>query len=53
LLCFNAAVSVFLLRGWAETGYINITASPYRVSPRVLGFRWLAVSDCTGMDCAD
>ena len=32
LLCFNAAVAVFLLRGWAETGFIAITASPYRVS---------------------
>ncbi|WWD21173.1 hypothetical protein CI109_105657 [Kwoniella shandongensis] len=30
LLCFNAAVSVFLVRGWIETAYINLTKSSYR-----------------------
>lgn len=31
LLCFNAAVTVFLIKGWLETIFIHITASPYRV----------------------
>lgn len=29
LLCMNAAVTVFLFRGWMERVYIKITASPY------------------------
>jgi len=33
LVCFNAAVTTFLLRGWIEVTYIKITKSPYRVSP--------------------
>ena len=32
LVCFNAAVTTFLLRGWIEVTYIKITKSPYRVS---------------------
>lgn len=32
LLCFNAAVSVYLMRGWLETAFIKLTNSPYRVS---------------------
>ena len=32
LLCFNAAVSVYLLRGWLEAAYLKVTKSPYRVS---------------------
>jgi alpha-1,2-mannosyltransferase len=35
LLCFNAAVSVFLLKGLAETYFIYVTKSPYRVSRSV------------------
>jgi len=31
LVCFNAAVTTYLLRGWIEIAYINITKSPYRV----------------------
>jgi alpha-1,2-mannosyltransferase len=31
LVCFNAAVTTFLLRGWIEVAYIKITKSPYRV----------------------
>jgi len=31
LVCFNAAVMTFLLRGWIEVSYIKITRSPYRV----------------------
>ncbi|KAI0308111.1 asparagine-linked glycosylation 9 protein isoform a [Multifurca ochricompacta] len=32
LVCFNAAVMTFLLRGWIEVAYIKITKSPYRAS---------------------
>ena len=32
LVCFNAAVMTYLLRGWIEVAYIKITKSPYRVS---------------------
>lgn len=31
MLCFNAAVALFLIRGWLEKGYISIT-SQYQVS---------------------
>ncbi|KAJ9110467.1 hypothetical protein QFC19_001593 [Naganishia cerealis] len=32
LMILNAAVSVFLIRGWAETAYIKATTSSYRAS---------------------
>jgi alpha-1,2-mannosyltransferase len=32
LLCFNAAVGIYLVRGWIESAFIAITKSPYRVS---------------------
>lgn len=32
LLCFNAAVTVYLMRGWLEVAFIKVTKSPYRVS---------------------
>jgi alpha-1,2-mannosyltransferase len=32
LLVLNAAVSVFMIKGWTQAAYIKITASPYRVS---------------------
>jgi len=32
LLCFNAAVTLYLVRGWQETLFIKLTNSPYRVS---------------------
>lgn len=31
LLCFNAAVTLYLMRGWQETIFIALTNSPYRV----------------------
>lgn len=31
LICFNAAVTIYLLRGWLETAYIRVTKSPYKV----------------------
>ena len=31
LLCFNAAVTLYLVRGWMEKTYITVTKSPYRV----------------------
>jgi hypothetical protein len=32
LLCFNAAVAVYLIRGWFEVAYIRFTGSPYKAS---------------------
>ncbi|KAH7105027.1 glycosyltransferase family 22 protein [Auriculariales sp. MPI-PUGE-AT-0066] len=32
LMCFNAAVTLYLARGWAETLFIKATRSPYRAS---------------------
>ncbi|KIJ53458.1 glycosyltransferase family 22 protein [Sphaerobolus stellatus SS14] len=32
LVCLNAAISVYLVRGWFEKAYVNITKSPYRAS---------------------
>ncbi|KAI0049268.1 glycosyltransferase family 22 protein [Auriscalpium vulgare] len=32
LLCFNAAVTTYLIRGWLEQVYIKVTKSPYRAS---------------------
>ena len=31
LLCFNAAVATYLIRGWMEVAYIKFTRSPYQV----------------------
>jgi alpha-1,2-mannosyltransferase len=31
LVCFNAAVTLYLVRGWMETAYVKATNSPYRV----------------------
>jgi alpha-1,2-mannosyltransferase len=38
-LCFNACVSIFLIRGWFETIYVNATNSPYRAAQSDL-FSW-------------
>ncbi|CUA67499.1 alpha-1,2-mannosyltransferase [Rhizoctonia solani] len=32
LVCFNAAVTLYLVRGWMETAYIKATNSPYRAA---------------------
>ncbi|KDQ63225.1 glycosyltransferase family 22 protein [Jaapia argillacea MUCL 33604] len=32
LICFNAAVALYLMRGWLETVFIKITKSPYQAS---------------------
>ena len=32
LLCFNAAIALYLVRGWLEVAFIKLTKSPYRVS---------------------
>lgn len=37
MLCFNAAVTVYLVRGWMETVFVTLTKSPYRVG--ILSFR--------------
>ncbi|KAI9460480.1 asparagine-linked glycosylation 9 protein isoform a [Lactarius psammicola] len=39
LVCFNAAVMTYLLRGWIEVAYIKMTKSPYKASRTQL-FRW-------------
>lgn len=39
LVCFNAAVVTYLLRGWTEVAYVKITKSPYRASRSQI-FRW-------------
>jgi alpha-1,2-mannosyltransferase len=36
MLCFNAAVCVYLIKGWFEATFIYYTNSPYRVSPQSL-----------------
>ena len=42
LICFNAAVTLYLARGWLETAFIAVTKSPYRVRSHDL----LRVSAC-------
>ncbi|KIP10081.1 glycosyltransferase family 22 protein [Phlebiopsis gigantea 11061_1 CR5-6] len=32
LICFNGAVTIYLVRGWMEVAYVAITKSPYRAS---------------------
>ncbi|KAF5388589.1 hypothetical protein D9757_004689 [Collybiopsis confluens] len=32
MLCFNAAVTLYLVRGWMETAFVAATKSPYRAS---------------------
>jgi len=32
MLCFNAAVTLYLVRGWQEAAFIKLTNSPYRAS---------------------
>ncbi|CCO32730.1 alpha-1,2-mannosyltransferase [Rhizoctonia solani AG-1 IB] len=32
LVCFNAAVTLYLMRGWMETAYVKATKSPYRAA---------------------
>lgn len=36
LLCFNAAVTVFLIKGWMEVVFVKVTLSPYRVCQTVI-----------------
>jgi alpha-1,2-mannosyltransferase len=31
LICFNAAICLYLMRGWVEAAYISFTKSPYQV----------------------
>lgn len=43
LLCFNAAIALYLMRGWLEVAFIKVTNSPYRVS-------YLKAFICPGID---
>ncbi|OSD06116.1 glycosyltransferase family 22 protein [Trametes coccinea BRFM310] len=36
LICFNAAVTIYLARGWLETAFIAVTNSPYKASRSTL-----------------
>jgi alpha-1,2-mannosyltransferase len=36
MLCFNGAVTLYLIRGWQETAFIKLTNSPYRASTFIL-----------------
>ncbi|KAH9486228.1 Alpha-1,2-mannosyltransferase ALG9 [Psilocybe cubensis] len=40
LLCFNAAVCLYLARGWLETAYISWTKSPYQASQTLIFSRF-------------
>ncbi|KAG6910519.1 hypothetical protein DXG01_009938 [Tephrocybe rancida] len=40
LLCFNAAVALYLMRGWQEALFIKFTSSPYRASQSMLFSRF-------------
>lgn len=31
LLCFNAAITLYLMRGWLEVIFVKVTKSPYQV----------------------
>lgn len=33
LICFNAAICLYLIKGWMERAFIKITESPYRARP--------------------
>ena len=35
MLAFNAAVAIYLMRGWLESAFIKLTNSPYKVSLRL------------------
>lgn len=41
LICFNAAVTLYLMKGWLETAFITITKSPYRVRSLMISFSFL------------
>jgi len=36
LVCFNAAVAIYLLRGWLEVAYVRVTKSPYKASKSII-----------------
>ncbi|KAI0094255.1 glycosyltransferase family 22 protein [Irpex rosettiformis] len=40
LICFNAAVCLYLVRGWMETAYVAYTKSPYRASQAIIFSRF-------------
>ncbi|KAI6153875.1 glycosyltransferase family 22 protein [Pisolithus tinctorius] len=50
LLCFNAAVTLYLLRGWMEVVYVRVTNSPYKASRSTLfGTATLVVVVASGL----
>ncbi|KAI0715109.1 glycosyltransferase family 22 protein [Earliella scabrosa] len=50
LICFNAAVTVYLVRGWLETAFVAATKSPYKASQSSLFSQFtLSVVATTGV----
>ncbi|EKM84086.1 hypothetical protein AGABI1DRAFT_67279 [Agaricus bisporus var. burnettii JB137-S8] len=47
LLCFNAAVTLYLSRGWMEVAFIKVTKSPYQAAQTLL-FRNFTLSIVVG-----
>jgi len=48
MLCFNAAVTLYLMRGWQEVAFIKLTNSPYRASQSSI-FRTFTLSVIVSM----
>ncbi|KAI0782383.1 glycosyltransferase family 22 protein [Irpex lacteus] len=40
LICFNAAVCLYLVRGWMEVAFVTLTKSPYRAAQSVIFSRF-------------
>ncbi|KAL4246967.1 Mannosyltransferase [Abortiporus biennis] len=40
LICFNAAVALYLMRGWLEVAFVKVTKSPYKASTSMLFSRF-------------
>ncbi|KAG0707441.1 glycosyltransferase family 22 protein [Suillus ampliporus] len=50
LVCFNAAVALYLIRGWMEVAYISATNSPYKASRSIIfGATTFSVIILTGL----
>ena len=47
MLCFNAAVTLYLVRGWQEAAFIKLTKSPYRASTVTRVTRGMLISNHT------
>lgn len=43
LICLNAAICLYLVRGWIERAFIKITQSPYQVTSLA---KYVSATDC-------